>query len=67
MNRCLLRRKNSPAGGEFTEFSSGQPGLGDVIHCCEHSTVGAGRKQQFLLALESQDRLPRKENMPVGL
>ena len=33
-------------------------GLGDVIHRCEHSTVGAGRKQPFL---------PRKDNVPVGL
>lgn len=66
MNRCLLRRKNSAAGGEFTEFS-GEPGLGGVIHLWEHGTVGACRKQQFLLALESQDRFPRKENTRVGL
>lgn len=67
VNRCLLRRKNSAAGGEFTEFSSGELGLGGVIHHWEHGTVGARRKQQFLLALESQDRFPRKENMRVGL
>lgn len=67
VNRCLLRRKNSAAGREFTDFSSGEPGLGGITQRWEQGTARARRKEQFLPALESQDRLPRKENTRVGL